>query len=214
MDVVGKLLDKVISPLRGWGIFQVFASLVAVLALAVHCDQGIVFPSDTISTEAFLALQGTPLAALYRLLGFFSIPAGWIEAVAAYIAANAQRAQAIGVFAALLGVAVSFVLVPDANRNPLPAPSVQASTWWVAYAITMQTDINEGFSTNNSLFMVVFLVLLWGFREVRSRVFNKGMNLRFALDFVQLFVAVLYLIAMFFPIIFSGHPNYRRDCRA
>ncbi|WP_071129759.1 hypothetical protein [Varibaculum massiliense] len=144
MDVVVNLLYKMITTFWIRDFYQVFASLVAILALAAFLGQGIVHPSDTIQMEAFLALQGTPLAVLYRLLELFSAPTGWIEDVTEYIAASAQRAQVIGDFAAIIGIAVSLFLVPDPDANPVPTPSVQASTWWIAFATTMQTNTNEG----------------------------------------------------------------------
>ncbi|MFP7706549.1 hypothetical protein [Trueperella sp. LYQ141] len=210
MAILEKLFDNIISTLRAQGVYRIFASLVAVLTLAAYFGQGVVHPSDTIQTEAFLSLQGTPLAVLYRLLEFFSAPTGWIETVAAYIAASAQRAQVIGVLALLLGVAVSFVLTPDIDRNPMPAPSVQASTWWIAYATAIQTDIRGEFWSNSHL-MLLWLGLLWGYYEVRNRLFVKGKKCRFMLDLTQLLIAIMHFITMFIPIIFSGHPSYESN---
>lgn len=211
MDVVENLLNKMITPSWIRDFYQVFASLIAILAIAALLGQGVVHPSDTNQMEAFLALEGTPLAVLYRLLELFSAPTGWIEDVMEYITASTQRAQIIGDFAAIFGLAVSFFLVPDINANPIPAPSVQASTWWIAYATTMQTDINEGFFNDNSCFMLVCLVLLWGFYGIRSLFFHKETSCRCELDFVQLGFAALYFARIFIPIIFSGHPKYRSN---
>lgn len=211
MHVVENLLNKMITPSWIRDCYQVFASLIAILALTAFLGQGKVHPSDTIQMEAFLALQGTPLAVLYRLLEFFSAPTGWIEDVMEYLAASAQRAQIIGKFAAIIGLAVSFFLVPDKNVNPVPAPSVQASTWWIAFATTMQTKTNEGFLNINSFIMIVGLALLWGFYKIRSRFFHKGIHDRYKLDVVQLGVAVLYFARIFIPLIFSGHPKYRSN---
>ncbi|WP_462333811.1 hypothetical protein [Varibaculum cambriense] len=211
MDVVESLLNKMITPFWIRGFYQVLASLIALLAIAAFLGQGVVHPSDTNQMEAFLAFQGTPLAVLYKVLELFSVPTGWIEDVTEYIAASTQRAQVIGIFAAIIGLAVSFFLVPDPDANSAPAPSVQASTWWIAFATTMQTDINEGFFNDNSSFMLVWLALLWGFYEIRSRFFHKGMHDRCELDVVQLGVAVLYFARIFIPLIFSGHPKYRSN---
>lgn len=172
MDVVENLLNKMITPFWIRGFYQVLASLIALLAIAAFLGQGKVHPSDTNQMEAFLALQGTPLAVLYKVLELFSVPTGWIADVAEYLAASTQRAQVIGDFAAIFGLAVSFFLVPDINANPIPAPSLQASTWWITYAATMQTDINEGFFNDNSCFMLVCLALLWGFYGIRSLFFS------------------------------------------
>lgn len=211
MDVVENLLNKMITPSWIRDFYQVLASLIAILAIAALLGQGKVHPSDTIQMEAFLALEGTPLAVLYRLLEFFSAPTGWIEDVMEYIAASTQRAQVIGIFAAIFGLSVSFFLVPDINVNPIPAPSVQASTWWIAFATTMQTKTNEGFLNINSFIMIVFLALFWGFYGIRSRPFHKGIHDRCKLDVVQLGVAALYFARIFIPIIFSGHPKYRSN---
>lgn len=211
MDVVESLLNKMITPFWIRGFYQVLASLIALLAIAAFLGQGVVHPSDTNQMEAFLAFRGTPLAVLYKVLELFSVPTGWIEDVTEYIAASTQRAQVIGIFAAIIGLAVSFLLVPDPDANSVPAPSVQASTWWIAFATTMQTNTNEGFLNINSFIMIVFLALPWGFYKNRSRLFHKGIHDRCKLDVVQLGVAALYFARIFIPIIFSGHPKYRSN---
>lgn len=123
------------------------------------------------------ALGDTPLAAAYRTLAFMGILHDWVSTVGDYLAADAHRAAVLSIIATLLGWAVTFTLSP---KNEVP--SIQASTWWVCAAVTVQCG--------HFGWMLVWLVLWLGGKGIISEFrASDGPGL----DLLQLVFAPLYV---------------------
>lgn len=143
--MIDKLLDRLAQTGTWRTLYHSFASLCALATIATWYR--LASPSLTDSDAGdgrLMALGETPLAAIFRALAFLGISRDWVSTVGTYLAADADRAAALGTAAGVLGVLVTCTLSPTTSS----VPSIQASTWWICAAVTVQCG---GFS----------LLLLW-----------------------------------------------------
>lgn len=130
--MIDKLLDRVYQAGTLRSIYQVLASLCCLLTVIAWIAKPAV--GRPTPHDAHLAALGhTPLTIVYHLLGIFGIQRQWVSNVDAYLHASTVRWAVIGGFATFLGIVLARRLSPRTD-----SPSLQASTWWVCFAVTTQ----------------------------------------------------------------------------
>ncbi|QQB46787.1 hypothetical protein I6I10_02295 [Corynebacterium glucuronolyticum] len=159
MDLLGTFSNKVLGSVKPWDFYTILASLTAMLTLfaALGCGT-LVDPNSTSQDEALQALDRTPLGVLFQVFDYFSIPTNWITDVGTYFANDTPRANLIGLLAVVTGCVVMTMLTPDRTVYPTPTPSVQACTWFIAFAVAAQSNPTAGFWNRWTVLMVIFLV--------------------------------------------------------
>lgn len=189
--MIGKLLDRLAQATPPRAIYQALASLCAAALLGSWIGLGSpALDHPDVGDGRLTALAGSPLAVAYRVLALFNIPHEWVMTVGSYLAADPIRAGLIGTTAGLLGLAVTFTLSPTGGDDE-EMPSLQASTWWVCAAVTLQCGGN---------FIFIMLVVLAGrlaLLLLLRRHAEAGMSIG------QLLVAVFAVPILAIPLIFD-----------
>lgn len=167
------LVDRILQSIPLRNLFQVLASILAWITLASLVGGGTprITHSD-LGDGRLTALDGSPLAVVYRLLSIPSIPNEWVSTTGIYLNDHSAFSATLGTVAVLLGWGVNHTLSSTGDN-----PSLQASTWWVCACVALQCGMFWG--------LLIWLVIRLFYLVLRGR--PKAVY-----DFQQLIVAALF----------------------
>lgn len=183
-------------------LFQIAASLSALATVGTWFDYGNHSWTDTDAVDDRLAAIGTsPLTVAYHVLIFLGIPHEWVITGCEYLAAHSHRATAFSIVTMLLDFAVTCTVSPDGD-----VPSLQASTWWVWEAATVQSGGFYLLFTGLAIWLIDRTIRHRGVRGTPQRWADEA-----TLDVERLLAATIFAPLMSPHPIFDRWSNYRPD---